>query len=190
MPGFWGLLLMLLVPVAAMAASPVPTDFYVEVDHGLHAAAVLADPVSYRGRTLLLGGKVVRTVSEAGKVIIEVDGFSLGKDDRPMQIDPKLGRFIAAGSDLDGGSVQPGRLVTLVGTVTGSWGSVETTLPALQLRFVHPWSTAEEEAAARTTVCSPGYCCDPWWYDPWYGAGYCGPYPRWRFGFGYSRHWH
>lgn len=190
MPGFRGLLLMLLLPVTAMAASPVPTELYAEVDHGLRAAAVLADPVSYRGRTLLLGGIVVRTISEAGQVIIAVDGYRLGKDDRPEQVDPQLGTVVAAGNDLDGGSLQPGRLVTLVGTVTGLADAAEMTVPSLQIRFIHPWPTAAEEAAPRIPACAPGYCCDPWGYDPWYGSGYCGPYPRWRFGFGYSRHWH
>lgn len=190
MSAFRGFLLVLLVPVAVWAASPVPTELYAEVDHGLRAAVVLADPASYRGRTLLLGGMVVRTVSEAGKVVIEIEGFRLGEDDRPEQVDPALGRVVAAGADLEGGRVQPGRLVTLVGKVTGVWGAAENALPALQIRFIHPWPTAEEAAAARVPRCAPGYCCDPWWYDPWYGSGYCGPYPRWRFGFGYSRHWH
>lgn len=190
MPLLWRLLMMLLLPVTAGAASPVPTELYAEIDHALRPAAVLADPVSYQGRTLLLGGVVVRTLSETGGVSIEVDSFHLDADDRPEWLDPALGRIVASGAGLDGGSLQPGRLVTMVGTVVGRAETATRGLPRLELRFIYPWPTAAEEAAARIPVCAPGYCCEPWWYDPWYGSGNCGPYPRWRFGFGYSRHWH
>ncbi|MHB8707611.1 MAG: hypothetical protein ACYC9I_01920 [Desulfuromonadales bacterium] len=51
-------------PTTGLAVSPIPTEIYAEVDHGLRPAGVLADPVGYRGRTLLLGGIVERTVSD------------------------------------------------------------------------------------------------------------------------------
>ena len=188
------LLCLLTWPVRAMCGSPVPVELYAEVDHALRPAVVLADPAAYRGRTLLLGGIVTRTVSEAGRVTVELDGYRLDDSDRPLTVDPVLGRVVVSGSDLDGARLQPGRLVTLVGEVAGRSKDDGATLPLLEVRFIHPWPTAEEEAAARNPLCPPGGYCDPWcdpcWYDPWCDPWYYGPDPRWRFGGGYYRHWH
>ena len=78
--------------------------------------------------------------------------------------------------------------MTLVGRVVGAAGLADRAL--LEIRFIHAWPTPEEEAANRRVGCMPGYCCDPWGYDPWCDPWYWGPYPRWRFDFGYYRHWH
>ena len=188
------LLCLLIWPVRALSGSPVPVELYAEVDHALRPAVVLADPAAYRGRTLLLGGIVTRTVSEAGRVTMELDGCRLDDSDRPLAVDPALGRIVVSGSDLDGARLQPGRLVTLVGKVAGHTDGDGGMLPRLEVRFIHPWPTAEEEAASQNPDCPPGrYCdswCDPWWHDPWCDPWYYGPYPRWRFGGGYYRHWH
>lgn len=185
----WTILLMCATGVAE-AASPVPAELYAEVDHALRPGVVLADPAAYRGRTLLLGGMVLRTVSDAGGVTIEVEGYRLDDDDRPESVDAAVGRVLAAGAGLDGAKLQPGRLVTLVGRVAGSAGNAGDQLPCLEILFVHPWPTAAEEEAARAPDCPPGYCCDPWGYAPWGDPWGCGPYPRWRYDFGYYRHWH
>ena len=187
-PALCVLLLVLWLP-AAHAASPVPVELYAEVDHALRPAVVLADPVGYWGRTLLLGGVVVRTVSESAGVTVEIDGYRLDDNDRPESPDPALGRIVAVGADLEGALLQPGRLVTLVGTVAG-WSGKAATHPKLGIHFIHAWPTAAEEAAARAPVYPPGYWCDPWWHDPWCDPWYWGPYPRWRFGAGYYRNWH
>jgi len=184
------LLCLLAWPVQAVCGSPVPTELYAEVDHALRPAIVLADPAAYRGRTLLLGGIVTRTVSEVGNVTVELVGYRLDDSDRPLVADPALGRMVISGADLDGVRLQPGRLVTLVGQVAGRSEVDGAMLPRLAVDFIHPWPTAEEEAAARTPAYSPGWYCDPWWYDPWCDPWYYGPYPRWRFGAGYYRHWH
>jgi outer membrane lipoprotein len=182
--------LIFLGPSMAAAGSPVPIDVYAEVDHALRPATVLADPEAYRGRTVLVGGVVERTVSEAGGVTLEISCWQLDREDRPESPDASQGRVVAGSANLDGAKLQPGRLVTLVGVVAGNVATPAGNLPHLVIRFVHPWPTAAEEAAAWEAPCSRGCgCdrwCDPWWYDPWY----YGPYPRWRFGAGYYRHWH
>jgi len=183
----WGLLL-LLVPGLAAAASPVPTDLYAEVDHALRPSVVLADPAGYWGRTLLLGGMVMRTVSEANTVTIEVAGYRLNGDDRPELPDLSMGRVLAAGADLDGAGLQPGRLVTLVGQVAGTATNGALVLPRLEIRFIYAWPTAAEEAAASLPGCAPSSCCDPWGYGAWGYPWGCGL--RWQFDFGYYRHWH
>ena len=187
------LLCLLIWPARALCGSPVPVELYAEVDHALRPAVVLADPAAYRGRTMLLGGIVTRTISEAGRVTVELDGYPLGDSDRPLAVDPALGRMLVSGSDLDGARLQPGRLVTLVGEVAGRSEGDSAMLPRLEVRFIHLWPTAEEEAAARNSACPPGWYhdpwCDPWWHDPWCDPWYYGPYPRWRFGGGYYRHW-
>lgn len=186
--------LTLLWPVASHAVSPVPTELYAEVDHGLRPATVLADPLAYRDRTLLLGGRVERTVSEPGRVRFDMACYAVSNEDHPVVSSQRLGsaRVVIAG--FDGAQLQPGRMVTLIGVVTG----VETTesgeLPLLMARFVHPWPTAAEEQAARAEAerLRDQYdpWCDPWYRDPWCGPRYYGPYPRWRLGSGYHHHRH
>jgi len=188
------LLCLLVWPFTALCGSPVPTELYGEVDHALKPSTVLADPEAYRGRTVLLGGEVVQTLSDTAGVRIEVLLYRLDDGDRPSQPDTSLGRVVASGPGLDGARLQPGRLVTLVGSVAGRAESAAGPLPHLGVRFIHPWPTAEEEAAARQAVCPPGCCYDPWWGpcwgDPWCPSWYYGPYPRWRFGGSYYRSWH
>lgn len=179
------LLLLILWPAPGSAGSPVPIEIYAEIDHGLRLDKVLADPVSYHGRTLLFGGIVERSVSEPGRVSLEVAGYRLTDDDRPTVPDPTLGRIIVAGAGLDGAKLQPGRLITLVGEVAGRDDAGAEKLPMVIARFVHGWPTAAEEAAAREVELMRGSCYDPW-YDPWF----CGPYRRGRFGGSYYRHWH
>lgn len=186
----WVVLLMLCMPRLVHSASPVPTELYAEVDHGLRPAVVLADPFGYRGRILLLGGRVTRTVSEVTGVTVEVEAYRLTTDDRPEIPDPTLGTFAATGAGLDGGKLQPGRLVTVVGRVAEAGTAGLTGRAHLEIRFIHAWPTPEEEAASRPPPCAPGYCCDPWGTDPWCDPWYWGPYPRWHFDFGYYRHWH
>jgi len=43
------LLMLLLTPTLALPASPVPTEIYAEIDHGLRPEVVLTDPVSAGG---------------------------------------------------------------------------------------------------------------------------------------------
>ena len=179
------LLMMILWPTIGLAASPLPADIYAEVDHGLRPARVLADPVGYRGRTLLLGGIVERTVSEPGRVSLEVTCYALTDDDRPEAPDSPLGRVLVTGPELDGGKLQPGRLITLVGEVGGQIQVDAVKLPLLIAKFIYPWPTAVEEEAVRATSRIHGDRYDPW-CDPWY----FGPYPRWRFGGGYYWHRH
>lgn len=185
--------LLILWPGTGLAASPVPTEIYAEVDHALRPAKVLAAPEAYQGRTLLLGGAVARTVSEPGNVLVEMVCYSLTEDDHPVQPDPALGRVLVSGAGLDGAKLQPGRLLTLVGEIVGQGKAGAGEIPLLTVKFVHPWLTAEEEAEREATriYYSPYRpWCDPWYHDPWCDPWYYGPYPRWHFGAGYYRHWH
>jgi len=187
------LLLLIFWPGTGLAASPVPTEIYAEVDHALRPAKILAAPEEYRGRTLLLGGVVERTVSEPGSVLLEIVCYNLTDDDRPVNPDPSLGRVLVRGSELDGAEFQPGRLLTLVGEVVGRGQYERGSLPLLTVKFIHPWPTAEEEAAqeaARRYYSPYNPWCDPWYHDPWCDPWYYGPYPRWHFGAGYYRHRH
>jgi len=188
------LLCLLAWPSRALCGSPVPTELYAEIDHALRPAVVLADAVAYRGRTLLLGGVVARTVSDADGVSIECDLYRLDNSDRPLEPEPALGSIVASGPGLDGALLQPGRQVTLVGRVAGRSEAGSRLLPHLEVRFIHPWPTAEEEAAAQQPAYPYGCCCDPWWGpcwgDPWCSPWYFGPCPRWHFGGGYYRSWH
>lgn len=181
-------------PTTGLAVSPIPTEIYAEVDHGLRPARVLADPVGYHGRALLLGGIVDRTVSEPGRVSLEVTCYGLTDDDRPEARDPSLGRVLVTGPQLDGGKLQPGRLITLVGEVGGQIQVDAVKLPLLIAKFIHPWPTAAEEEAARATSHMRGDrydpWCGPWRHDPLCDPWYYGPYPRWRFGGSYCWHRH
>jgi starvation-inducible outer membrane lipoprotein len=174
-------------PVVGWCASPVPTELYAAVDHALRPEAVLAEPAIYSGRILLLGGRVERTVSEVSQVTLELVGYRLDDNDRPVEPDPALGRLLVRGTELDSALLQPGRLVTVVGQAAGRAAGDAGMLPQFESLFLHPWPTAAEEEAARASDWPCGCCGDPW-YDPWRDPWYYGPCPGWRFGAGY--YWH
>lgn len=107
-------------------------------------AAVWENPASHVGRHLLVGGAVARISNTPAGAELEVVQFPLGSSDRPDETKGSGGRFLARSRDfLDPLIYKPGRLVTLVGKVTGEairpQDGVDYRYPVLEVREIYVW---------------------------------------------------
>lgn len=107
-------------------------------------AAVRENPAAHGGRHLLVGGAVARISNTPEGAELEVVQFPLGSSDRPDEKKGSEGRFLARSREfLDPLIYKPGRMVTLVGKVTGEairpLDGVDYRYPVLEVREIHPW---------------------------------------------------
>lgn len=110
------------------------------------------DVAQAQGKTVAWGGVIVSTKNLADRTRIEVLGYPLDSRNRP-EIDVKpIGRFIV----FHRGFLEPvnfatGRLLTVVGTVTGTLpgtvGEAHYVYPVIETSRVFLWPTPEQEAA-------------------------------------------
>lgn len=114
-------------------------------------AAVRENPAAHVGRHLLVGGAVARISNTPEGAELEVVQFPLGSSDRPDEKKGSGGRFLARSrAFLDPLIYKPGRLVTLVGKVTGEvtrpLEGVNYRYPVLEVREIHPWKPEDPYA--------------------------------------------
>lgn len=138
------------------------------VDWDVHFDQVRKDPRAYMGKTLLVGGSIESLSSGREGTTMAILCYPLGSHDRPDQKADSCGRFWTKTSRvLDAKRFQPGRWITLIGTVLGSHplsgkpsGQGVPLFRIVRLRLwpaPHPWYPY-------------GY---PPYYDPW-----CDPFYR------------
>ena len=113
-------------------------------DQTVPFAAVRENPAAHVGRHLLLGGAVARISNTPAGAELEVVQFPLGSSDRPDEKKGSEGRFLARSREfLDPLIYKPGRMVTLVGKVTGEvtrpLDGVDYRYPILEVREIHVW---------------------------------------------------
>jgi len=115
-----------------------------KVDREVAFGAVFADPAAHLGARLLTGGLILSATEEETTTTLEVLAFELSCTGEPRDVDTSGGRFLARTAEpLDLERYQPGLLVTLTGTVTGS-EEVELpgrtyTYPLLRVDEIHLW---------------------------------------------------
>lgn len=141
-------LLSLLISFVAGCAPLISQEALREVDKNLSFQAVLANPDSFKGRTILLGGKIIETTPVEGKTRVTVLQFPLGFRDRPSVDSASEGRFIVEASGfLDPVVYSAGRQVTVAGTVEGKevlpLGEINYTYPVVMSRELYLWPVEE-----------------------------------------------
>jgi outer membrane lipoprotein len=78
-------------------------------------------PARYRGAMVLLGGKVIDTLTQEGATVLVVLQLEIGSRDRPVDNDRSQGRFLVRSARfVDPAIFPPGTLITVVGRLTGS----------------------------------------------------------------------
>lgn len=170
--GWWGVLV--LVALTVMGCGHVMSEAVRRnADRSIPFAALQANPDSYRGRTVILGGQIMQTQNTPEGTFMEVIHKPLDGDDRPIHTDYSEGRFMARCERyLDPAVYTKGRQITLGGRILGAQagqiGEMPYTYPLVSCLEVHLWP--------RVVVVEPRYGPYPWWYrDPWYWD-----YWRWR----------
>lgn len=128
--GFFGFLFVLFVGCAPVISQEVLR----EVDKDLPFRAVLADPDNYRGRKILLGGKIIETTPLPDKTRMIVLHYPLGFRDKPFTDSGSEGRFIVETSGfLDPVVYGTGRKITVAGILEG-----KEVLPLGEINYTYP----------------------------------------------------
>jgi outer membrane lipoprotein len=122
-------------------------------------------PQAYRGKVVLLGGVIVKTVNKNDGTLLEVYQTEINRRGKPIKLDISGGRFLAHWKGfLDSEIYQKGRKVTIVGVVKGEemirLGEIDYRCPYLVVKDIHLW----EKEQPQKYMPYPYY---PWWY-PWY----------------------
>jgi len=113
----WALVLGMIL-AAGCAPSVVPPQLMKQVDRGLTLAQARDNPAQAVGKTVLWGGRIIRTVNRPKGTLIEVLQLPLDSQERPEKGYNSSGRFIVAMHGfLDPEIYHKNREVTVVGTV-------------------------------------------------------------------------
>lgn len=138
-------LIILLPLMPILACAPLfPSERMKDVDPEITFPALIKDPEKYKGRTVILGGKIIKIEFQAGKSWIEVLQLPLDWRMCPKETDESGGRFLAFFADSrDPAIFSPGRKLTVIGLVSGGKtlliGQKEYHYPVLNIQESHLW---------------------------------------------------
>jgi outer membrane lipoprotein len=136
------------------------------------------EPESYRGRTVILGGKILQVRNEPGGSVLLIRDEPLGFGQRPESGRGEYGRFLARFDNfLEPLVFAPGREVTVAGVVNGvvtePVGAVKDHLVLLEGREIHLWQQTAQVSYPEWHLYEPWYLYEssyPAWYDPYWGS--------------------
>jgi outer membrane lipoprotein len=140
-----------------------------EVDQGISFEELSKDPGKYLGKTVLLGGVIVKTENKKDGTLLEIYQTELDSYEAPINTDVSQGRFLAMDKRfLDSEIYRAGRKVTVAGVVNGvesiKLGEIDYPYPYLMIKEIHLW---KEELRLRYGPRDWDFW-DPYWVDPWY----------------------
>ena len=158
-PGIFELLLA--IALTTGCSSPISKSVRNEIDPEISFQQLREQPASYEGRTVLLGGEIIRTHNKQEGTTIEILQKELDRWGRPKGKDETGGRFrVFADRFLDPVVFSQGRRVTIAGIVAGGQvekiGEVDYVYPLLRAREIHLW-----QDRSRSVVIYPY----PVWYQ-------------------------
>jgi outer membrane lipoprotein len=136
-------------------------------------------PDSFKGQSVVFGGKVLSARRLKDGTRIEVLQLPLDQSSRPgMNLTQSQGRFIGIHREfLDPATLPYGTRVTITGDVTGSitmpLDETEYTYPVIDIKTLRVWSD-HDEARMRSY-----YYYGPWPYWGPYWGPYWRPWPYW-----------
>lgn len=147
------------------------------IEPGLDLVQVRENPSAYVGKTLLLGGKIVKTEAEQSGTVFEVLSYSVNRWGEPQEPDETAGRFLAKAQGFyDPDIYQPGRFLTMTATVVGEefrpLKDYQYHYPVLRIDSLYLWPKGYD----------PEYFYDYrgyYNYPPW--PGYYPYGPSWRY---------
>lgn len=91
-----------------------------KADRSISAANLMKAPGKYKGKTVILGGDIIKVHNKKDGTYIEVLQKKLDSRGRPSQSDETLGRFLVFHNGyLDRAIFSRGRLLTVAGEVMG-----------------------------------------------------------------------
>ncbi len=138
--------------LTACASAP-PFDLK-EVNTSATPSDAVAQVDTLKGNKVLWGGTIINSKNLEKGTQLEVLAYPLDKRRRPLLQREPLGRFIVDhGTYLETVDYAPGRLITLVGTLTGTkQGKIDDAIynyPAIAGEQIHLWSKSSDETEPR-----------------------------------------
>ncbi len=173
-----GLACALLLLSGCVSSELVPTEMESQISRDIAFESMRKEPEKFKGRVVVLGGKVLAAKRLKDSTQIEVLQLPLDRADGPILTLPESkGRFLAyQEAFLDPATVPAGTIVSMIAEVTGSktqpLDDVEYTYPTVKIRTLKVW-----EAQRYMPWPGPYYPYlyrypyrpfYPYWWDPWY----------------------
>jgi outer membrane lipoprotein len=162
------LFMTLLVGCSSLRA--VPESYVTQVDKSVRFSELKQSPGSYRGRTILEGGRILDIKPLKDGSWIEVLQLPLDRWDMPQKDTTQSGgRFLAMKSDfIDPAVLHPGMWVTIVGEIAGATtrqiGEVDYIYPTLKIQYLKAWEPLAGQPSTffdNTFWRGAGYSTDP-----------------------------
>src|SRR6266705_955560 len=142
---FWGLAAVLLLVSGCVSSQLVPTDMEPQIARDISFESLKAEPEKFKGRVVVLGGKVLSAKRLKDSTQIEVLQLPLDRADGPiLTLAQSQGRFLAyQEAFLDPATVPAGTIVSMIAEITGSkthpLDDVEYTYPTVKIRTLKVW---------------------------------------------------
>jgi outer membrane lipoprotein len=127
-------------------APTFPQSLTDRADRSLSFTELRKDPERFKGTWVMLGGAIISAKSGTnGGTVLEVLQKPLDSDGRPLDTDKTEGRFLIASDQfLDSAVYHQGRLITVVGEVTGArllpLDEITYQYPLLRAEALHLWT--------------------------------------------------
>jgi outer membrane lipoprotein len=163
----------LLVTLAGCAALQEAGDGSDTQSPALTFLQVKAAPDSFRGQSVVFGGKVLTARRQKDGTRIEILQLPLDRSARPgYDLTQSQGRFLALQQEfLDPATLPPGTRVTVRGEVSGSvtlsLDEVDYTYPVVNIKQVQVWAASEDMAPRIRPYMGPGPYWGPYWSPSW-----------------------
>ena len=141
----------LLLTVLSACAPVISPEVLKTVDAVITFEQVLKNPDAYKGKTVLLGGTILKTINLPDETLIEVMEQPLDRRNRPVNPGASKGRFIILFKEFkDPVIYSTGRLITVAGEVTGSQlrplGETNYNYPMISPKEYYLWKPYEGPA--------------------------------------------
>jgi outer membrane lipoprotein len=163
----------LLVTLAGCASMQEAGDGSNTQTPALTFLQVKAAPTSFRGQSVVFGGKVLTARRQKDGTRIEILQLPLDRSAHPgYDLTQSQGRFLALQQEfLDPATIPPGTRVTVTGAVSGSvtlpLDEVDYTYPVIDVKHVQVWAASEDMAPRIRPYMGPGPYWGPYWSPSW-----------------------
>jgi outer membrane lipoprotein len=141
-----GVTMVLVLGACSSGPDVIPDALESQVDESVTFSDLMQNPASYSGRTVVVGGQVLRATRTQEGTELEVLELPLNRSRMPaMDRMESRGRFIALDRrQRDPAAFPPGMSVTVVGNVTGATtkrvDEAELRYPTMDVQHVHLWT--------------------------------------------------
>ncbi|RNC72681.1 MAG: hypothetical protein ED859_01595 [Desulfuromonadales bacterium] len=145
------LMVLLAALLCSCAGQVISRDSLLLANRDISFTRVREAPERFTGTYLLVGGAIAAVKNSAAGAELEILQLGLDSSDRPREKSGSEGRFLARSREfLDPLIYKQGRLVTLVGKVSGSvpraLEGVDYRYPVLEIRELHLWKPEDPYA--------------------------------------------